>query len=120
MNLFLQIRIVDNQFEFIPPFVLDDVHCFDLDNFSSKEVVHVAEHALGKADKLLLFFQLQNTQIMGSLLNVTAKALKFSGNKQLLYSGENSQISPIILKFGAVRVDELQLLAKAKKFFSVL
>lgn len=120
MNLFLHVKLLKDQFDFAPPLVVKGFQYFDLDNYSSPEVIQVAKTAIEKADKVFLFFELREGVPVGHLLKIAMMMANFKNTKKVVYEGMHDQLVPLLLKLGAKNMSHEDLVQESILFLNEL
>lgn len=118
MNLLLHIRVQNDQFHFYPPLVLKNAQYFDVDNFSSSEVIHVAFKAIEKSERLMIYFETIDQSEVGQILKFITATARFKGNVKVIYKGHHPKLVPLINKIGGSELTDLELREEANAYFN--
>lgn len=118
MNLLLHIKIQQYRFSFQAPLVPEQAYYFDLDNFSSAEVIQVALEAIKKCSKLMLYIQISSDNDPGQAIKFISAAARFSGEVKVYFSGYHAKLNPLLAKIKGEELSNDAIVQTANNFFS--
>lgn len=118
MQLFLHIRLIEDKLAFYPTLEFSNVKSFDIDNFSSAEVISTALNALDKSDKVFVLVDNLGAIDFGSTLKIIRKLKDFDRPVMMGYHDLNHHQTSLIDKLGGIEVMPNELKLRVVAFFS--
>ncbi|MEQ8924410.1 MAG: hypothetical protein RLO81_01290 [Fulvivirga sp.] len=118
MKLFLNVKIIENSYDFKPGLTFQNVICTDLDNYSSPEVVATALKAIEVSDSLFAYFELCESSHSGSILKVIQVLISYKHPLQINYSGKSDSLEKLVSRLGGKPIKKDELEPAISSFFS--
>lgn len=118
MNLFLHIKVIEDPLSISKSISIENSIYCDIDNYSSPEVLTVVNHAIKKAQRLFVYYEIAGEHELGKLLQVFNSTLSFQGNKKIVYCGRHQQLTRLLSKVNSNEVISSDVMTLAKEFFT--